>query len=220
MTMIDALVTTAEIPGAQSHDSQTYPNGRWQPAAFQPSDFTAPEDQFDDARRIVNAAIGILAQGEDLLLALSAETYARRVPRAFNACIDEHYRHCLDHFTSLLRGLEASTVDYDHRERDVRIESQPDFALALTRQMRAQLERLPLGALDTHVRARCEVSYAHGESPVTGSTFGREMVYAIAHAIHHYALISVMARLMDVKLPEQFGVAPSTVAHNAKQAVR
>lgn len=219
MTMTNSIATADAIPGAQSRDSRTYPNGRWQPAAVQSSDFTAPDDPFDDARRILNAAIAILAQGEDLLLALSAETYTRRVPRAFNACIGGHYRHCLDHFTSLLRGLDANTVDYDHRERDGRIESQPDFALALTRQMRAQLERLPLGALDTQVRARCEVSYDHGESPVTGSTFGREMVYAIAHAIHHYALISVMARLMDAKLPEQFGVAPSTVAHHAKQAV-
>jgi len=40
-------------------------------------------------------------------------------------------------FTSdLLRGLDADTVDYDHRERDVRIESQPDFALVLTKQLR------------------------------------------------------------------------------------
>ena len=213
-------LSTDERPDARGHDSCTYPNGRWQPAAFPPSDFTMPEDSFDDARRIVNAAIAILAQGEDLLRALSSDLYTHRVPLAFNACIGGHYRHCLDHFTSLLRALDADTVDYDHRERDARIESQPDFALALTQQMRAQLERLPLGALDAPVRARCEVSYAHGDSPVTGSTFGREMVYAIAHAIHHYALISVMARLLDARLPEHFGVAPSTVAHNAKQAAR
>ena len=55
---------------------------------------------------------------------------------------------------------------------------------------------------------------------MTGSTFGRELVYAIAHAIHHYALISIMAGLMGAKLPKHFGVAPSTVAHNAKQSVR
>lgn len=220
MTMTNALVTTDERPVAHGRETRTYPNGRWQPTAFVSSDLTAPEDQFDDARRIVNAAVAILVQGEDLLRALSTETYTRRVPLAFNACIGGHYRHCLDHFTSLLRGLDADTVDYDHRERDVRIESQPDFALSLTRQMRAQLERLPLGALDAQVRARCEVSYAHGDSPVTGSTFGRELVYAIAHAIHHYALISVMARLMEAKLPEHFGVAPSTVAHNAKQTAR
>jgi hypothetical protein len=213
-------VATDERPDVHGRDSRNYPNGRWQPTAFPSSDFTMPTDHFDDARRIVNAAIAILAQGEDLLRALSAENYTRRVPLAFNACIGGHYRHCLDHFTSLLRALNADEVNYDHRERDVRIESQPDFALTLTQQMRAQLERLPFSALDSPVRARCEVSYAHGESPVTGSTFGREMVYSIAHAIHHYALISVMARLMEAKLPEHFGVAPSTVAHNAKQAAR
>ena len=188
------------------------PYGRWLPVAFHQSDFALPKDRSADERRVFDAAVAILAQGEDLLRALSAEAYIRRVPLAFNGCIGGHYRHCLDHFTSLLRGLDADEVDYDHRERDARIESKPDFALALTRQMRARLEALPPGALDAPMKARCEVSYAHGDSPVTGSTFGREMVYAIAHAIHHYALISIMARLMEVSLPEHFGVAPSTVA--------
>jgi hypothetical protein len=188
------------------------------PASRRPADFITPDDGSEDARRILDAAAAILSQGEDLLRALPAESYTRRVPLAFNACIGGHYRHCLDHFTSLLRGLDADVVDYDHRERDARIESQPDFALSLTRRMRAQFEQLPPAALNAGVNARCEVSYAHGDSPVTGSTFGRELVYAIAHAIHHYALISIMARLMEAKLPEHFGVAPSTVAHNAKQA--
>lgn len=189
---------------------------------FAPEKMTLPDatpaDRFEDARRIVNSAVAILAQGENLLRAVSLESYTRRVPVAFNASIGGHYRHCLDHFASLLRGLDADEVDYDHRERDARLESEPDFALARTRQLRAQLDQLPLGALATPVRARCEVSYAPCESPVTGSTFGRELVYAIAHAIHHYALISVMARLLEATLPEHFGVAPSTVAHHAKLA--
>jgi hypothetical protein len=165
------------------------------------------------AHRVVDAAVAILSQGEELLRALSVETFTRRIPLAFNASIGGHYRHCLDHFTSLLRGLGFDFIDYDHRERDVRVESSPEFALALTQQMRLELERIPLRTLDTAVRARCEISYAHGDSPVTGSTFGRELVYAIAHAIHHYALISVMARLVDARLPENFGIAPSTLAH-------
>ncbi len=206
---------TDEIPATNgnANGSHAYPNGRWLAAAFQPSDLAARDGHIADARRILDAALAILAQGEDLLHALSAESYTRRVPLAFNASIGGHYRHCLDHFSSLLRGLDADEVDYDHRERDLLIESQPDYALAITRHIRGQLEQLPPGTLRAPVRARCEVSYAHGDSPVTGSTFGREMVYAIAHAIHHYALISVMARLMDANLPDYFGVAPSTVAH-------
>ena len=202
------------------NETVPYPNGRWHPASSPPTDFALPPDRSAVSLRILSAAIAILAQGEDLLRALSTEDFTRRVPLAFNGCIGGHYRHSLDHFTSLLRGLDTDEVDYDHRERDARIESQPGYALTLTHELRAQLERLPLGSLDAPVRARCEVSYAHGDSPVTGSTFGREMVYAIAHAIHHYALISIMAGLMGAKLPEHFGIAPSTVAHDAKSSAR
>ncbi|MCI0540045.1 MAG: hypothetical protein L0Z50_32975 [Verrucomicrobiales bacterium] len=188
------------------------------PIAFSDTAQPSFETPLEDATRILAAAVAILAQGEDLLRALTIETYTRRVPLVFNACIGGHYRHCLDHFASLMRGFEAEAVDYDLRERDVRIESQPDFALKLTQEMRSWLEQLSLSVLDTRVAARCEVSYAHGHSPVTNSTVGRELVYCIAHAIHHFALISVMARWMDAKLPDHFGVAPSTVAHQAKPA--
>ena len=90
--MTNTIATTDERTEAHVPDSRIYPNGRWQHAAFQASDFTAPEDFFDDARRIVYAAVAILAQGEDLLRALSADLYTRRVPLAFNACIGGHYR--------------------------------------------------------------------------------------------------------------------------------
>ncbi len=164
-------------------------------------------------RRILAAAMDILRQGEDLLATLSAEAYTQKVPVAFNGSIGGHYRHCLDHFTSLLRGLNSDIVDYDHRERDPRIERDPEFALGLTRRMRTTLEQLNPATLAMSVSARCEVSYDHGNSPVAQSSLGRELVYAIAHGIHHYALISVMARVMNAELPPHFGVAPSTVAH-------
>lgn len=214
--MPTSFATLNELPGRS--DSRPYPNGRWSLTPLPQSKSAAATDHLDDARRIVNAASAILGQGEDLLRALSAESYTRRVPVVFNACIGGHYRHCLDHFTSLLRGLDADTVDYDHRERDPRVESQPACALVLTGELRNQLEQLPLGMLDVPIRARCEVSYSHGDSPLVASSLGREMVYAIAHAIHHYALISVMARLMDIRLPEHFGVAPSTVSHQRTKA--
>jgi len=167
----------------------------------------------EDAGRILSAAIEILRQGEDLLSSLSVEDYSRRLPVVFNACVGGHYRHCLDHFTSLLRSIGTDLVDYDHRDRDPRIESQPDFARALTEEIRTELQLRPLESLECPVRVRCEVSYTPGDSPEMNSTFGRELAYCIAHAIHHFALISVIARLMQFPLPPTFGVAPSTVAH-------
>jgi len=199
-------------------DSPAAPSdSRWLPVTFRDTAQPSFETASEDAARILDAAVAILAQGEDLLRTLPVEAYTRRVPLVFNACIGGHYRHCLDHFTSLLWGLDADAVDYDHRERDVRIESQPEFALKLTQEIRSRMEQFPLSVLDTRIAARCEVSYAQGDSPMTNSTVGRELVYCIAHAIHPFALISVMARLMDARLPELFGVAPSTVRHQSKQ---
>jgi hypothetical protein len=166
-----------------------------------------------DGQRILDATGAILAQGEQLLQGLKLDAYTRKSPDVFGASISGHYRHCLDHFTSVLRALDAEEVDYDDRDRDSRIESSPDFALVITRQLRVGFERWSPAVLDTPVKARCEISYTHGEAPVTSSCLGRELVYCIAHAIHHYALIWVMARLMNVSLPEHFGVAPSTVAY-------
>lgn len=213
-----STIETATVTEPVATETETPIPGS--PVLGAPADLEAPGDGGEDGRRILAAAVAILGQGEELLGALPVASYTRRVPQAFAASIGGHYRHCLDHFTSLLRGLDADMVDYDHRARDPRIEMDPGFALGLTRRLRAQLEQLPPGALEVRVRARCEVSYAHGDSPVTGSTFGRELVYAIAHAIHHYALIAVMARLLEVDLPPQFGVAPSTVAHQARQGAR
>lgn len=178
-----------------------------------------PEMERGDAARLLAAADEILRQGELLLIALDAEAYARRVPAVFGASIGGHYRHCLDHFASWARGLDADVVDYDHRRRDPRLETDPAFALAQTHEFREMLARLGADALAAPVRARCEASYAHGASPVTASSFGRELAYAIAHAIHHYALMAVMARLLGVTLPAEFGVAPSTVAHQRRLAV-
>src|ERR1041385_7155475 len=138
---------------------------RWQPVAF--ADMEKPRGCAGDGERILAAAVQILAQGEDLLRAITVERYTKRVPLAFNGTIGGHYRHCLDHFTSLLRALDSGEVDYDRRERDPRIETEPAFALNLTRQMRESLERLTPESLIRSVRTRCEVSYMHGDSPLT-----------------------------------------------------
>jgi uncharacterized damage-inducible protein DinB len=177
-----------------------------------------PAARPDESGRILQAATAILAQGENLLLALTPDHFAQKVPVAFNASIGGHYRHCLDHFTSVVRSLGSDLVDYDDRERDARIETEPGIALAVTRELRKALAEVSPTQLHQAVVARCEVSYDHNNSPLTASSLGRELVYCIAHAIHHYALIAVMARLLGVQLPEHFGIAPSTVAHQKAAA--
>ena len=175
------------------------------------------EARFEHCERVRSAAIEILQQGEELLESIATESYIGRVPLAFNGSIGGHYRHCLDHFTSVLRGIHEEFIDYDQRDRNPRIERDPEFALSLTRNVRRALERLPIGRFEANVTVRCEVSYTHGDSPLSQSTLSREVGYCIAHAIHHFALIAIMAGLLEIPLSSNFGIAPSTAAHLRKQ---
>jgi hypothetical protein len=169
-----------------------------------------------DGRDIVAGALGILDQGEALLAALSNAAYTQKIPLVFNASIGAHYRHCLDHFQSLIRGLDSAEIDYDHRDRDSSIETRREFALEVTRALRQGIHSLSPEMIDMPVVARSQVDEGSPRSPATGSTLGRELVYGIAHAIHHFALVSVMGRLMGVAMPRGLGLAPSTAAHLAR----
>ena len=40
-------------------------------------------------------------------------------------------------------------------------------------------------------------------------------MYSVAHAVHHYALIGIIGGLLGVEMPPGFGVAPSTLKHQA-----
>lgn len=165
------------------------------------------------AGELIQAVLESLDQGEALLAQMSDETYTRQLPVAFNASVGGHYRHCLDHFRSLLEAAEAGDLNYDQRERGTLIEKDRFAALNATRELRAGYVALETSLLARPLAVTCKTSYATGGSQVSPSTVGREIMYAVAHAVHHYALIGIMAGLMGVPLPAGFGVAPSTIKH-------
>lgn len=160
------------------------------------------------------ASLAILDQGLDLLATLAPTDYGQPLPQAFNASIGGHYRHCLDHFECLL-AAPGEAIDYDARRRDERVEREPAFAAERTRQLSAALRALPATRLDATISVRCKVAYTGSDSPLVPSTVARELMYAIVHAVHHYALIGVMCRLLELPLTPGFGIAPSTVQHRA-----
>ena len=166
---------------------------------------------------LIESAIEILRQGETLLQTLDDDTYTRRLPAVFTSAIGGHYRHCLDHFQCLLDGVAVGEVNYDHRRRDARIENDRAFALAETRRLEEACARIPRAALELPLNVCSKVSY-EGETPlVCASSYGRELMYGVAHAIHHYALLAVMCGLLRVRVPFGFGIAPSTLQHQAEQ---
>ena len=169
-------------------------------------------------RELLQSVIDTLRQGETLLAELTDEKYTRKLPVAFNASIGGHYRHCLDHFRSLLDAAVSGDLNYDHRERGTLVETDRFAALNATRELRAGYENLNLFHLSRRLAVTCKTSYATSGSQSTASTVAREIMYAVAHAVHHYALIGVMGGLMEIPMPAGFGVAPSTVKHQQEVA--
>jgi hypothetical protein len=165
---------------------------------------------------LIQSALETLAQGEVLLGQLSDSDYTAKLPVAFNATIGGHYRHCLDHFRSLLDAARDGDLDYDQRERGTMIEFDRFAALNATRELSEGYQRLDPICLSRALNVTCKTSYATGGSQASPSTVGREIMYSVAHAVHHYALIGFMAAVMGLALPPGFGIAPSTLKHQKK----
>jgi hypothetical protein len=166
-----------------------------------------------ESSELVQSVLETLAQGESLLSDLTDEEYTHKLPVAFNASIGGHYRHCLDHFRSLLDAARDGDLNYDHRERGTLVESDRFAALNATRELRTGYEQLDSIFLMRPINVTCKTSYATNGSQVSPSTVGREIMYSVAHAVHHYALIGFMAGVMDLAMPPGFGIAPSTIKH-------
>ena len=171
------------------------------------------------SRRMLLAALQeVLDQGLILLETADDAAYTAKLPKASNASVGTHYRHCLDHFSSLLNGLPEGIIDYDARKRDPLLETDRTTASEMTKFLKREVEKLDEACLNNPLRIRCKVSYASDEIPVLHSRVDREVMFCISHAIHHYALIGMMCRFLEVSLPEGFGVAPSTVKHRRETA--
>jgi uncharacterized damage-inducible protein DinB len=164
---------------------------------------------------LILAVLETLRQGETLLGEINDETYTHRLPVAFNASIGGHYRHCLDHFRSLLEAAAAGDLNYDHRVRGTLVETDRFAALNATRELLAGYEKLDPQLLSRPLMVTCQTSFSTSGSQSSPSTLGREIMYSVAHAVHHYALIGIMMGLLGRPLPAGFGVAPSTLKHQA-----
>jgi hypothetical protein len=83
-----------------------------------------------------------------------------------------------------------------------------------------QVKSLSDTALTLPVQANFVLS-AEGEQAALPSTLGRELGFCTHHAIHHNALIKVIATWMKIEkqLPKGFGLAPSTAHYNKTHGI-
>ncbi|MBL7696654.1 MAG: hypothetical protein JNK79_00780 [Chitinophagaceae bacterium] len=160
------------------------------------------------------AVNNVFVQLSETIRQLSPSQYTQHCVNLGNNTIGQHVRHIIELFQCLENGYADSSVNYEKRKRDVTIETNRDLALQLLQNIYTGLNR-PDKELVLHA------SYdEHSEEPIVISTnYFREVAYNLEHTIHHMALIRVgIKEVSDITLPEEFGVASSTVKHRKQCA--
>jgi hypothetical protein len=161
---------------------------------------------------LIEENIEVLKQGHQLLNCLDDSVYPLVKHPFSNYGMGSHFRHCLDFYQSFLNGVEAGWIDYDDRERDLRIEK--DRLVAISR-FEVTIARLKeVSCLDGEMPVMVRLEDA-GERQVhsswSSSSVMRELQSLISHTVHHYALVALMLQLNGFQPAEDFGVAPSTL---------
>jgi hypothetical protein len=127
--------------------------------------------------------------------------------------IGQHVRHVVELFQCLVNGYEKGAVNYDARPRNQVIAARKVVALeclsVIADTISCPDKPMLLSATVGTEDKPCLIS----------TTYFREILYNIEHAIHHMALIRIgITEASEVELPQEFGVAPSTLKFQAECA--
>lgn len=159
---------------------------------------------------VVCASDAILAQLDDLVGSIGDESYTFESKVVKGGTIGKHLRHTLDHFKGAILTPSSEKIDYDHRARGTGVESDREEARREIAMIRSALGDMDAELLSESVTAHVMCS-CDGVCEDLGSTRGREIFFAMHHAIHHNAIINAIALELGIDLPDGFGKAPSTV---------
>jgi hypothetical protein len=164
--------------------------------------------------QLQQAVNNIFVQLTDTLNQLSENEYSKPCTTLFNNTIGQHVRHIIELFQCLEKGYESGLVNYEKRKRDTAIETDKILAGRLLLDIHGGLSRV-------NKTLQLEASYDdHSNEPITLETnYLREIAYNLEHTIHHMALIRVgINEVSSIALPEDFGVASSTVKYRKQCA--
>ncbi|GJM62396.1 hypothetical protein [Persicobacter diffluens] len=161
---------------------------------------------------IKQVAIQLLNQLDSVIKQMTATEYQSPIDVLGKGSIGQHVRHTLEFFTCLESGLPKGIVNYDERERKLALENDPVTALKAIQEIQKFIlntENQKLSLEGKYLGDEGEMSFS------VESNFERELAYNIEHTVHHMAMMRVGYRLLfpNIKVPEHFGVASSTVAH-------
>lgn len=169
-------------------------------------------------RSLTNSIEDVLRQGLVLLDGMNEKTYTSPIAGPASGTVGAHYRHVLEHFVCFLEGLTSCRINYDARKRDIQIETSVTYARVVTEALIEDFSAISPTLFERECSVIYTVAYGDSEPEEVRSTFAREIMFSVGHAIHHYAIIKLVCAGAGVQLPNEFGVAPSTLKHAAMAA--
>jgi len=167
---------------------------------------SGPVEQF---RAVIKGNIEGLDQGITLLMAMTNEQYCMSAKPYITSCIGEHLRHVLDLYYVLKEHVEV--IDYDVRRRGALVESCRMTGLSELEHIKTWLLTLQPHMMNNKIMMSTEVSVIDTLVAQVETSLIRELIFVSAHAIHHYALMDISAKLCDFNTPKNIGIAPATL---------
>lgn len=149
----------------------------------------------------------LLEQLRDVVTLLPPSLYLARPAARVSGSVGEHVRHCLDHVSALVGAIGGEPLSYDRRRRGTTVEIDPVTAVSEIERLLYQLDRLTV--TDRHVTLSAVVD-AGLPALTMQSTIAREIAFVQLHAVHHCAIIAVLLEWQGCRVPDGFGLAPST----------
>jgi uncharacterized damage-inducible protein DinB len=160
----------------------------------------------------------LLDQACQVLKRIPPELYRTSIRQGW-ASVGSQFRHILDHYRCFLLGRAEGRIDYDARLRDRHIETEAPQAALLAAGMREALGSIQSEETDRRVMVQMDSGGGDGVPDWRPSTVGRELQFLASHTVHHFALIKLLLEDAGVTTPDQFGMAPSSLAYQRAIAV-
>jgi uncharacterized damage-inducible protein DinB len=159
-------------------------------------------------------AIAVLQQLKDVVNQLTDSQFTQPIEALGKASLAQHLRHTLEFFKCLQDGCKNGWVNYDNRQHNKELENNRALALALIEELQNKISEQ-----NNYHTISLEVSYGlkEIESEVVPTSYIRELIYNIEHAIHHMAIFKIGLREVapEINLPPDFGVASSTLRYQS-----
>ena len=156
-----------------------------------------------------------LEEIKNLLTNLENKKFTSPLSFLSESTIGQHVRHILEFYQCLILAQKNELVNYDNRPRNLRIETDINYAII---QIDIIIEKLKTYSETKFLILEGNFTSGVGSLTKISTTFQRELAYCLEHSIHHQALIKVGLKELNLEniIEKNFGVAPATIRYHEK----